>query len=110
MHGLSSWNRRRIEQRLAEDLNEAAVAFRMANVRLLELTNAVSRGAAAGTTSQFENSNRERNQAFAAVQKASERWTAFVNHEVVPADLNATGDLRSPGNDRAAESTRKYAK
>jgi len=82
------WQKRETERALANELNVARERFRLANLRLRELTGAMPSGIPAPDSNlPIQQVRSARVQAYDEWLAALDRWTSFVKRGTIPEDL-----------------------
>jgi hypothetical protein len=83
-----SWTKRNIEQRLVNDLNVAAEAFRLASRNLNEIVKDIPSGSSSSdATIVLKQAHGKCTQTFEAWRQAAQRWQDFVMKGKVPEEF-----------------------
>ena len=86
------WQKREIDRQLATELHVAQETFRLANLKLRDLTAAVPTGIPADDSGMaLHQAHGACVEAFGAWQHALDRWTKFVKSGTIPEDIKLDG-------------------
>jgi hypothetical protein len=86
---LDWWQKREVERKLAQELNDAQEQFRQANLALRDLTSFCPSGIPAPDSNfRLEQVRRGRVHAYDEWKVALDRWTNFVKYGTVPEELD----------------------